>query len=161
MVMPISFLLQQQDQEEVPNPEAEDSHRDDIHAPEVEMERSPLPDMSPPSPPPHATAAAPADTPGPSYTVQHSPEHIHVSSRELAAVMDVVCSLATTQAAQDQRLARAEATLGHCHSMLQQIMTHLGIQHVPDQREEPTVSAASLDMLAAAAAATDPPPPLE
>ena len=73
--------------------------------------------------------------------------------------MDVVCSLATTQAAQDQRLARAEATLGHCHSMLQQIMTHLGIQHVPDQRDELTATAASLDMLAATAAATDPPPP--
>ena len=58
MVMPISFLLQQQDQEEVPDPEAEDSHRDDIHAPEVEMERSPQADISPPSPPPHATAAA-------------------------------------------------------------------------------------------------------
>ena len=157
--MPISFLLQQQDQEEVPDTEAEDSQtRDDIHAPEVEMERSPLPNISPP---PHVTAAAPADTPGPSFTAQHSPEHIHVSSRELAAVMDVVCSLASTQAAQDQRLARAEATLGHCHSMLQQIMTHLGIQHVPDQRDEPTAAAASLDMLAAATAATDPPPPQE
>ena len=43
--------------------------------------------------------------------------------------------------------------------MLQQIMTHLGIQHVPDQREGPTAAAASLDMLAAAAVATDPPPP--
>ena len=161
MVMPISFLLQPQDQEEVPDPEPEDSHRDDIHNPEVEVERRPIPDMSPPSPPPHATATAPADTPGPSYTTQHSPEHIHVSSRELAAVMDVVCSLATTQAAQDQRLARAEATLGHCHSMLQQIMTHLGISHVPDQRDEPTTAAASLDMLVAAAAATDPPPPQE
>ena len=68
--------------------------------------------------------------------------------------MDVVCSLATTQATQDQRLARAEATLGHCHSMLQQIMTHLGIPHGPDQRDEPTAAAASLDMLATAAAAT-------
>ena len=161
MVMPISSLLQQQDQEEVPDPEAEDSHRDDIHAPEVEMERSSQPDISPPSPPPHATAAAPADTPGPSYTAQHSPEHIHVSSRELAVVMDAVCSLAATQASQDQRLARAEATLDHCHSMLQQIMTHLGLPHVPDQRDEPTAAAASLDMLAAAAAATDPPPPQE
>ena len=123
------------------------------------MERSSPPDISPPSPPPHATAATPSDTPSPSYTTQHSPEHIHVSLRELAAVIDVVCSLATTQAAQDQRLARAEATLCHCHSMLQQIMTHLGIQHVPDQRGEPTAAAASLDMLAAAAAATDPPPP--
>ena len=161
MVMPISFLLQQQDQDEVPDQEAEDSHRIDSHAPEPEVERIPLPDMSPPSPPPYATSAAPADTPGPSYTAQHSPEHIHVSSRELAVVMDVVCSLATTQAAQDQRLARAEATLGHCHSMLQQIMKHLGIQHVPDQRDEPTAATASLDMLATAAAATDPPPPQE
>ena len=140
---------------------AEDSHRTDSHAHEPEVERSPLPDMSPPSPPPHATSAAAADTPGPSYITQHSPEHIHVSSRELAAVMDAVCSLATTQAAQDQRLARADATLGHCHSMLQQIMTHLGIPHVPDQREEPTKAAASLDMLVAAAAVTDPPPPQE
>ena len=161
MVMPISFLLQQQDQEEVPDQVAEDSHRTDSHAPELEVERSPVPRMFPPSPPPHATSAATADTPGPSYTAQHSPEHIHVSSRELAAVMDVVCSLATTQAAQDQRFAPAEATLGHCHSTLQQIMTHLGIQHVPDQREGPTAAAASLDMLAAAAAATDPPPPQE
>ena len=158
--MPISFLLQQQDQEEVPDPEAEDSHRGD-HAPEVEMERSPLPDMSPPSLSPLASAAAPADTPGPSYTAQHSPEYVHVSTRELVGVMDDVCSLAATQAAQDQRLARAEATLGHCHSMLQQIMSHLGLPHDPDRRDEPTAAAASLDMLAAAAAATDPPPPQE
>ena len=68
MVMPISFLFQQQDQEEVLDPEAEDSHRRDSHAPEVEMERSPVPDRSPPSPPPPASATAPADTPGPSYT---------------------------------------------------------------------------------------------
>ena len=125
------------------------------------MERSSHSDISPPSPHPHATAAAPADTPGPSYTAQHSPEHIHVSSRELTAVMDAVCSLAATQASQDQRLSRAEATLGHYHSMLQQIMTHLGISHVPDQRDEPTTAATSLDMLAAAATATDPPPPQE
>ena len=157
MAMSISFLLQQQDQEEVPDHVAEDSHRDDIHAPEPEVERSPAPHMSPPSPPPHSTSAA--DTPGLYYSAHHSLEHIHASSRELAAVIDVVCSLATTQAAQDQRLARAEATLGHCHSILQQIMTYLGIQHVPDQREEPTAVAASLDMLVAAVAATDPPPP--
>ena len=37
MVMPISFLLQQQDQEEVPDPEAKDSQRRGDHAPEVEM----------------------------------------------------------------------------------------------------------------------------
>ena len=161
MVMPISFLLQQQDQEEVPTQEAEDSHRTDSHAPEPEVQRSPVPDLSPPSPPPPTSVATFADTPGPSFTSQHSPEYVHVSTRELTGVMDAVCSLAATHAAQDQRLARAEATLGHCHSMLQQIMTHLGIPHVPDQRDEPTAAAASLDMLAAAAAATDPPPPQE
>ena len=74
-------------------------------------------------------------------------------------MMDAVCSLAATQGAHDQRLARAEATLEDCCSMLQQIMTHLGLRHAPDQRDEPTAPAASLDMLAAAAAATDPPPP--
>ena len=101
MVMPISFLLQQQDQEEVPDEVAEDPLMGDDPAPEVEVERSPVPDLSPPSPPP--PHSAPADTPGPSYTAQHSPEHVHVSSRELAAVMDTVCSLATTQALMDQR----------------------------------------------------------
>ena len=67
-------------------------------------------------------------------------------------MMDAICSLAATQAAQDQRLAQF-------HSMLTQIMTHLGLPHVPGQREEPTTEAASLDVLAAAAAASDPPPP--
>ena len=160
MVMPISFLLQQQDQEEVPNPEAEDSQRRDDHAPEVKMERDPVPDISPPSPPLPASATAPADTPGPSYTAQHSPEYVHVSTRELAGVMDAVCSLASTQASMDQRLTRAETTLGQCHTMLQQIMSHLSLLHVPDHRDElATAAAASLDMVATAAAASDPPPP--
>ena len=114
---------------------------------------SPAPHVSPPSPPPHATSTAAADTPGPSYTSHHSSEYVHASSREIAGVVDAICSLAATQAAQDQRLAQ-------CHSMLQQIMTHLGLSHVPNQREEPTTAAsASLDVLAVAAAATDPPPP--
>ena len=52
IMMPISFLLQQQDQEEVPDEEEEDSQRRDDHAPEVEMERSPVSNISPPSPPP-------------------------------------------------------------------------------------------------------------
>ena len=129
---------------------AEDSHIDDMPAPEPEIQRSPAPQMSPPSPLPSAAAA---DTPGPSYSAHHSPEYVHTSSREIAGVMDAICSLAATQAAQDQRLAQ-------CNSMLQQIMTHLGLPHVPDQREEPTTAAfASLDVLAAAAAASDPPPP--
>ena len=99
------------------------------------MARSPVPDSSPPFPPSPPSAIAPADTPGPSYTVQHSPEHVHVSSRELAAVMDVVCSLATTQASQDQRLAQVETTLEHCHTMLLRIMSHLGLPHKPTHRD--------------------------
>ena len=96
MVMLISFLLQQQDQEEVPDEEAEDSQRRDDHAPEVEMERSPVPDISPPSHPPSHSVPASADTPGPSYTAQQSPEYVHVSTWELAGVMDAVCLLAST-----------------------------------------------------------------
>ena len=83
---------------------AEDSHKDDMHAPEPEIQRSPAPYMSPPSPPPHSTSAAAADTPGPSYSAHHSPEYVHASSREIASVMNAICSLAATQAAQDQRL---------------------------------------------------------
>ena len=123
------------------------------------MERSPVPDISPPSPPPPALATALADTPVPSYTSQHSPEYVHVSTMELAGVMDVVYSLASTQASMDQRLTRAETTLEQCHTMLSQIMSHLGLPHVPDHRDEQTAAAAaSLDMLATAAIATDPPP---
>ena len=158
--MPISFILQQHDQEEVPVPEAEHSHRGGSQASEPEMERSPVPDRSPPSPTLPTSAAAPADTPGPLFTSQHSPEYVHASSREIAGVMDAICSLAATQAAQDQRLDRAEATLEDCRSMLQQIMTHLGLPRAPVQRDEPTAAAAaSLDVLAASAAATNPPPP--
>ena len=160
MVMPISFLRQQQDQEEVLDTEAEDPHRRDSHASEPDMEMSPVPDISPPSHPPLASTKAPADTPGPSYTAQHSPEYVHVSTRELAGVMDAICSLASTQASMDQRLTQAETTLEDCHSMLSQIMSHLGLPHVPAHRDEPaTAAAASLDVLAAETAATDPPPP--
>ena len=150
MTMPVSFHIQPQDQEEVPGQDAEDHHADDMPAPEPEVQRTPIQDRSPPSPP-HTTSAA-ADTPGPSYSAHHSPEYTHASSREIVGVMDAICSLAATQAAQDQRLAQ-------CHSMLTQIMTHLGLPHVPGLREEPTTEAASLDVLAAAAAASDPPPP--
>ena len=58
----------------------------------------------------------------------------------------------------DKRLARAETTLEHCHTMLRQIMSHLGLPPEPTHRAEPT-AAASLDMLAAAAVASEPPPP--
>ena len=103
--MPISIILEQQDQEEVADEVVKDPPRGEDPVPEmeVEVERSPVPDSSPPSPPP--SALAPADTAGPSYTAQQSLEHIHVSSRELATVMDAVYALATTQASLDQWVA--------------------------------------------------------
>ena len=154
MTMPVSFHIRPQDQEEVPGQEAVDLHVDDIPAPEPEVQRTPIPDRSPPSPP-HTTSAA-ADTLGPSYSAPHSPEYTHASSREIAGVMDAICTLAATQAAQH---AAQEQRLTQCYSMLQQIMTHLGLPRDPAQREEPVTDAASLDVLAAAAAVSDPPPP--
>ena len=129
LYMPISIILQQQDQEEVAEEVAEGPPRGEDPVPEVEVkvERSPVPDLSPPSPPPPPSATAPTDTTGPSRTSQQSPEHIHISSRELAAVMDAVCALATTQASLDQRMARAEATIEDSHAMLLRIMSHLGL----------------------------------
>ena len=164
MTMPVHFHLRQRDQEEVPGQEAEDVHRDDPPAPVPEVQRSPthISDRSPPSPPHTTSAAVHTDTPGPSYSAHQSPEYTRVSSREMVGVMDAICTLAATQAAQhavhDQRLARAEATLGQCHSMLHQIMTHLGLPHDPAPREEPATDAASLDILVAAAVSSPPPP---
>ena len=133
LYMPISIIPQQQDQEEIADVVAEDPSRgeDPVHEIEVEVERSPISDSSPPSPPP--STPAPTDTTGPSYMAQQSPDHIHVSSRELAAVMDVVCALATTQASLDQRMARAEATIEHSHAMLLRIMSHLSLPPEPAQ----------------------------
>ena len=139
--------------------------------PEVEVERTSVPDISPPIPPP--TAPTPPEIVGPSSTSQQSPEHIPVSSRELSGVMDAVRALATTQASLAERMARAEVTLVQNHSMLLQIQSHLGLPPVsvtehtqPTTRDQSFVSifAASLDVLAAAAAASDPPastPPRE
>ena len=156
MTMPVSFHIRPQDQEEVPGQEAVDRHVDDMPAPEPEVQRAPIPDRSPPSPPHTTSAVAPTDTPGPSYSAHHSPEYTHVSSREIAGVMDAICTLAATQAAQHAAL---EQRLTQCYTTLQQIMTHLGFPHVPGPREEPATDAASLDVLAAAAAASGPPPP--
>ena len=158
--MPISIVLQQQDREEVAKEiaeeVAEDPQRGEDPVPEVgvEVERSPVPDLSPPSP----SATAPADTAGPSRTSQQSQEHIHISSREFAAVMDVVCSLTTTQASLDRRMARAEATIEHSHAMLLRIMSHLGLPPEPTQTtRDQSATAASLDMLATIVAASNPP----
>ena len=158
MTMPVHFHIRQRDREEVPGEEAEDAHRDDPPAPEPEVQRTPTPisDRSPPSPPPTTSAATPTDTLGPSYSAHQSPKYTHVSSREMAGVMDAICTLAATQAAQH---AAQEQRLTQCYTMLQQIMTHLGLPHDLAPREEPATDAASLDVLAAAAAASHPPPP--
>ena len=97
--MSISIILQQQG--EAADDVAEDPPRGEHPVPEmeVEVERSLVSDSSPPAPPP--TALAPTDTAGPSYVTQLSLDHIDVSSRELAAVMDVVCAFATTQTSLD------------------------------------------------------------
>ena len=90
MTMPVHFHIRQRDQEEVPGQEAEDAHGDDPPAPAPEVQRSPTPvsGRSPPSPPHTTSAAVHTDTPGPSYSAHQSPEYTHISSREMAGVMD-------------------------------------------------------------------------
>ena len=78
LYMPLSIILQQQ--EEAADDFAEDLPRDEQPVPEVEVERTLIPDSSPPVPLP--TASAPPETVGPSSTSQQSPEHTPVSSRE-------------------------------------------------------------------------------
>ena len=156
LYMPISIILQQQ--QEAADDMAEDPPRGEHPVPEmeVEVERSLVSDSSPPAPPP--TIPAPTDTAGPSHTSQQSPEHVHISSRVLVVVMDVVCALATTQASLDQWMARAEVTMAQNHTMLLRIMSHLGLPPEPAQpTRDQSTAAAFLDMLAAAAAALDPP----
>ena len=128
-------------------------------------------DASPPVPLP--TAPAPPKTTGPSSSSHQPPEHILTTSRDFLAVMDVVCTLATTtaslvasQTALAERMARAEVTLMHNLAILLQIQSHLGLP--PGTVTEPiqltthdqfavSASSASLDVLAAAAIASDPP----
>ena len=64
--MQLSIILQQQ--EEAADDVAEDPPKGEHPVPEVEVERTPVLDSSPPVPPP--TAPAPTDTAGPSYTEQ-------------------------------------------------------------------------------------------
>ena len=72
LYMPISFVLQQQDQEDVADEVEKDPPRGEDLVPEVEVEveKSPVPDLSPTSPPPPPSAPAPADTPA--LPTQHS-----------------------------------------------------------------------------------------
>ena len=112
--MPLSFLFHQQ--EDVVDDYAEDLPMVEQPVPMVEVERTSVPDLSPPVPPP--TAPAPSDTAGPSSTSQQPSEFILVTSRDLLAVMDAICtcaptsaSLAPSQTALAERMARAKVTL--------------------------------------------------
>ena len=64
LYMPLSILLQQE--EEAADDIAEDLPRGEQPVPKVEVERTSIPDLSPPVPPP--TAPAPPETTGPSST---------------------------------------------------------------------------------------------
>ena len=101
----------------------------------VEVEGTSVLDSSPPVSPP--TALAPPETIGPS-SMSHKPsEHIHVTSRDFLAVMDVVRTFAATSAsfaapqiALAERMARAEVALAHNRAIILQIQSHLGLPPV-------------------------------
>ena len=101
LYMPLSIILQQHG--EAADDVTEDLPRDEQPIPKEEVERTSALVSSPPVPPP--ATLAPPETAGPSSTSQQSPEHIPVSSKQLSAVIDVVCTLATTQALLDERMA--------------------------------------------------------
>ena len=101
LYMPLSILIQQQ--QEAADDFLEDLPRGEQPVPKVEVERTSVPDLSPPFP--LLTAPAPPETTGPSSTSQQSPEHIPVSSWELSAVLDAARALATTQASLAERMA--------------------------------------------------------
>ena len=81
---------------------AEDLPRGEQPVLEVEVERTSVPDLSPPVPP--STVAAPPETAGPSSTSQEPPEHIPGTSRDFLAILDAVAALI-------ERMDRAEVTL--------------------------------------------------
>ena len=112
--MLLSFLLHQQ--EEVADDYAEDLPRGEQPVPVVEMERTSVPDLSPPVPPP--IAPAPPENAGPASSSQQPSEHIPVTFRDFLAIMEVVRALTTTivslaasQIALAERMAQAEVTL--------------------------------------------------
>ena len=120
--MPLSFLLHQQ--EEVVDDYAE-------YLPWGEQPIS-VPYSSPLVPLP--TAPAPPETAGPSSTSQQPSEHIPVTSKDLLAVMDDIrtcattsASLAASQTALAERMARSEVSLAHNEAILLQIQSHLGL----------------------------------
>ena len=126
----LSIILQQQGV--AADDVTEDLPRDEQPIPEEEVERTSAPISSPLVPP--SAASAPPETDGPSSTSQQSPEHIPISCRELSVVIDVVYTLATTQASLDERMARAEVTLAQNHAMLLRILSHLGLPLISAQK---------------------------
>ena len=114
---------------------AKDLPRDEQPIPVVEVERTLVPDSSPPVLVP--TAPAPLETAGPSSKSQQPSEHIPVTSRDLLAVMDAVhtfaatsASFAASQTALVEQMARVEVTLAQNQAILLQIKSHLGLPPV-------------------------------
>ena len=112
--IPLSFLLHQK--KTIVDDYAEDLPRDEQPIPVVEVEMTSVPNSSPLAPP-HATPAS-SKTAGQSSTSQHPSRHILVTSRDLLAIMDAICtcaatsaSLAASQTALAERMARVEVTL--------------------------------------------------
>ena len=161
LYMPLTFFLHQQE-------DVVDDYAEDL--PRGEQPVS-VPDSSLSVPPP--TAPAPLKTTGPSSTSQQTSEHIHVTFRDLLAVMDAIrtcagtsASLAASQTALAKRMARAEVTLAQNQAILLQIQCHLGLPPVtviepiqPTTHEQSAVSAAtaSLNVLEASVVASNPP----
>ena len=159
--MPLSLLLHQQE-------EVVDDYVEDLSRGERPVS---VPDSAPPVPPP-ATPSLP-ETAGPSSTSQPPSEHIPVISRDLLVVMEAIrtcaatsASLAASQTALVELMARPEVTLAQNQAILLQIQSHLGLPPVtvtqpiqPSTHDKSAISAsaASLDVLAAATVASDPP----
>ena len=142
-----------------------DDYAEDLHRDEQPVPASLL------VPPP--TAPAPLETAGPSSTSQQPSEHIPVSTRDFLVVVDVVrtlaatsASLAASQTALVERMARAKVTFSKNQAILLQIQSHLGLPPVtmttpiqPTTHGQSAVSASSssFDVLAAAVVTTVPP----
>ena len=150
---------------------AEDLPRGELPVPMVEVERTSVSDSSPSVPP--SAAPAPPKTTGPYSTSQQPSKYIPITSSDLLAVMDAIrtcaatsASLASSQIALAERLARVEVTHSQNQAILLQIQSHLGlplvtaiepIQPTTHDQSDVLASAASLDVLVVAAVASDPP----
>ena len=131
--MKLTFLFHQK--EDVVDDYAEDLPRDEQPILVVEVERTSVPESSPPVPP--HTTLVPPEAAGPSSMSQLPSEHIPTNSWDFLAVMDAVLTLAATsaplaasQTTLAERMAHVEVTLAQNQDILLQIQSHLGLPPV-------------------------------